>query len=537
MPDCVKNSTDIGEKIISETGDVALDTLRSVFGYNQFKGKQEEAVKTILQKKDCVVLMPTGGGKTVCYAVPGIVMSGVTIVVTPLIALILDQVRRLQSVKISVCYLVSDMSEDQWSIVCHELSLASPSYKFLFTTPETLLTTKVRNLIQTMSASCTLAQFVVDEAHCIDQWGFNFRPSYSSLGALRDYGVPIVALTGTATWRTVEIIVMQLRMDNPVIIKQSFVRTSLTYSVVTKKSSAKDDIGKLIQEQFPDMCGIVYCSERRDTIDMAYTLKTKGINATYFHGALDPFEKKVNSSAWLEGRALVICATSAFGMGIDKPNVRFVIHLTIPKSPEEYYQEAGRAGRDGAPASCIIFFKFEDRVKKLRMISTLDDNDHKNLAHDSLNAMTMYCISNDCRTQLLLQYFGEKIPECNNCDNCKNTDHTECIEASNDAKNIISCVECMLQISVKVSFKALVLTFLGSKRKEITKKKFNEVECFGAGKGKFSFFTASTFVQLLITKNILKENIPSSNDVTTNATISIGDGANALLKGEITVAR
>lgn len=525
------------EAAVSQTGDVALDTLKNVFGYNQFRGKQQDAVNAILQRKDCVVLMPTGGGKTVCYAVPGIIMSGVTIVVTPLIALILDQVQRLRGVGLSVCYLVSSMKDEERLVVSHNLSMPNPSYKFLFTTPETITTQSVMDLMQVMTANNTLAQFVIDEAHCIDYWGFNFRPSYSSLGSLKDYGVSIVALTATATDRTVMVITSQLRMENPIILAQSFLRCNLHYSVVPKKSSAKEDIVKLIRDNFDNSCGIIYCSERKDTIEMAYTLNSKGINATYFHGALDPFEKKENSSAWLEGRALVVCATSAFGMGIDKPNVRFVIHLTLPKSPVEYYQESGRAGRDGAQAMCIIFFKFEDRGKQLRMISSLADNEHKILAHESLNAMTMYCISNACRTKQLLQYFGESVADCNNCDACHKADHQASSDASEDGKSVIQCVEGMLPLGHKVTFKAVVLTFLGSKRKEVTVKKFNEVQKFGTGKGKFSFQSASKFIQLLIVRNILKENIPSSTDATSTATISIGSEARALLNDEISVKR
>lgn len=191
-----------------------------------------------------------------------------------------------------------------------------------------------------------------------------------------------------------QVIAQQLRLQNPIVVSQSLLRSNLHFNVVPKKSSVKDDIAILIKENFGNSCGIVYCSERKDTIEIAYTLNIKGVNATYFHGALDPFEKKEISSAWLEGRALVMCATSAFGMGIDKSNVRFVIHLTLPKSPVEYYQEAGRAGRDSAPAKCFIFYKFEDRGKQLRMISSLADNEHKNLAHENLNAMSMYCIRN-----------------------------------------------------------------------------------------------------------------------------------------------
>lgn len=333
-----------------------------MFGYDAFRGKQRDAVDAILNKNDCIILMPTGGGKTVCYAVPGIILPGVTIVVTPLIALILDQVQRLRRAELNVCYLVSSMKDEEKMVVFHNLSLPDPSCKFLFTTPETITTRNVKCLIQTMTANNTLTQFVIDEAHCIDCWGFNFRPSYSSLGLLKDYGVPVVALTATATDRTVSVISLQLRLENPAIITQSFLRTNLHFSVVLKKSSAKDDIAKLITENFAHSCGIIYCLERKDTIEMAYTLNTKGINAGYFHGALDPFEKKETSSAWLEGRALVMCATSAFGMGIDKINVRFVIHQTIRKSPVEDYQEAGRAGRDGAQVYHFLQIRGQDQT-------------------------------------------------------------------------------------------------------------------------------------------------------------------------------
>ena len=344
----------------SQTGDVALDTLKNVFGHNSFHGKQQDVVNAILQGHDCIALLPTGAGKTIYYAVPGMILHEVSVVITPLIALILDQVQRLRGAGVTVAYLVSSMKDEEKEVVRHNLSMPNPSYKFLFTTPETITTTSVKRLIQLMCANKTLAQFVIDEAHCIDYWGFNFRPSYSSLGTLKDYDVPIVALTATATDRTVSVISLQLRLQNPIIIAQSFLRSNLHFSVVSKKSSVKDDIAKLINENFSNCCGIIYCSERKDTIEMAYTLNSKGVNATYFHGALDPFEKKETSSAWLEGRAFVMCPTSAFGMGIDKPNVCFVFHLTLPKSPVEYYQEAGRAGRDGAQSTCTIFFKFED---------------------------------------------------------------------------------------------------------------------------------------------------------------------------------
>lgn len=521
----------------SQTGDVALDTLKNVFGHNSFRGKQQDVVNAILQGHDCIALLPTGAGKTICYAVPGMILHGVSVVITPLIALILDQVQRLRGAGVTVAYLVSSMKDEEKEVVRHNLSMPNPSYKFLFTTPETITTTSVKRLIQLMCANKTLAQFVIDEAHCIDYWGFNFRPSYSSLGTLKDYDVPIVALTATATDRTVSVISLQLRLQNPIIIAQSFLRSNLHFSVVSKKSSVKDDIAKLINENFSNCCGIIYCSERKDTIEMAYTLNSKGVNATYFHGALDPFEKKETSSAWLEGRAFVMCATSAFGMGIDKPNVRFVFHLTLPKSPVEYYQEAGRAGRDGAQSTCTIFFKFEDRGKQLRMISSLADNEHKILAHESLNAMSMYCSSNNCRTKQLLQYFGEVVLDCNNCDACQRADHQASRDASEDGKNVIQCVQGMLQLVPKVTFKVTVLTFVGSRRKEVTAKKFNQVDKFGAGKGKFSFQSASKFIQLLIVRNILKEELPSSTESTSTATIVVGPEARALLQDEISVNR
>ena len=197
-----------------------------MFGYDAFRGKQRDAVDAILNKNDCIILMPTGGGKTVCYALPGIILPGVTIVVTPLIALILDQVQRLRRAELNVCYLVSSMKDEEKMVVFHNLSLPDPSCKFLFTTPETITTTNVKCLMQTMTANNTLTQFVIDEAHCIDCWGFNFRPSYSSLGLLKDYGVPVVALTATATDRTVSVISLQLRLENPAIITQSFLRSN-----------------------------------------------------------------------------------------------------------------------------------------------------------------------------------------------------------------------------------------------------------------------------------------------------------------------
>ncbi|KAL9980641.1 hypothetical protein ACROYT_G009251 [Oculina patagonica] len=426
---------------ISQTGDVALDTLKNVFGHNSFRGKQLDVVNTILQGHDCIALLPTGAGKTICYAVPGIILHGISIVITPLIALILDQVQRLRGAGVNVSYLISSMKDEEKEVVRHNLSMPNPSYKFLFTTPETITTPSVKSLIQLMSTNKTLAQFVIDEAHCIDYWGFNFRPSYSSLGILKDYDVPIVALTATATDRTVSVISLQLRLQNPIIIAQSFLRSNLNFSVVSKKSTVKDDIANLINENFSNCCGIIYCSERKDTIEMAYTLNSKGVNATYFH------------------------------------------------------------------------------------------------AHESLNAMSMYCISNNCRTKQLLQYFGEAVLDCNNCDVCQRADHQASRDASEDGKNVIQCVQGMLHLVPKVTFKAIALTFVGSRRKEVTAKKFNQVDKFGSGKGRFSFQSASKFIQLLVVRNILKEELPSSTESTSTATIAVGPEARALLEDEISVNR
>ncbi|KAJ7376891.1 hypothetical protein OS493_031770 [Desmophyllum pertusum] len=434
---------------IELSGNKALDTLRSVFNLPQFRGRQQEAIESVLNGQNTVLIMPTGGGKTICYAVPALMEQKLTVVIFPLLALLLDQVERMRSRGLNACYFMSDMDPTEKENVMHKLNFNPPEYNFLFLTPETVL--------------------------------------------------------------------------SPTVFEQ--------------KSDGKVALVELVKKEYPEQCGIVYCVLRSDTVDVAYSLKTAGVNAVFFHAGMDVFAKQQSVESWKSGAAHVMCATVAFGMGIDKPNVRFVIHHSVPKDLESYVQESGRAGRDGKDAHCYILFRFEDRTKHLRNISSLPDNDRKIICLNGLNDIVKYCITPVCRRQQIVTYFDESDNSgnlCNkSCDVCCSNKAVAPVDHSEDAIEVVNCLESMQQVQEKVTTKFLVLTFRGSKANTVINKGFQNVREYGKGKTNFSEKELQKFIQYLIIESILHEKLRPVNENSTTPYLVKGTNAYKLINKEI----
>lgn len=460
------------------TGDKVTDILQHIFGYSSFKQGQEQTIRTILEGCDTLVVMPTGGGKTLCYAIPAIISKGLTIVVTPLLALMDDQVRRLRAQKINVCYINSRMTEEEKGPVIHCLSQEECPHDILLITPEALISIQFEAVVKRMTETGNLARIVVDEAHGVDTWGNEFRPSYSELSVFKDHSIQFVAFTGTATDITEQRIIESLKLECPCTVRVSLDQPNLSFTVAEKKESkSMEEIAETIVKEHSGKCGIVYCFSTRDTLDMAYHLKRRGIKAVYYHGQLDLFEKDRNAATWLESRADVMCATNAFGMGIDKKDVRFVIHHSMPKSMEEYFQEAGR---DGNPAQCTLLFRFQDRVKHMKHISEIEDPSHRACAKKRLDGITKFCIAKECRKQSMLQYFNDndKSGPCQVCDACLNS-LEQLTDMTDPANDILTSTSEILTFQPKVSSKYIVLVYRGHKTKDIITKGLHTLPSFG----------------------------------------------------------
>src|SRR5947209_6649745 len=406
--------------------------LKKHFGYDEFRPLQEGIIRDALAGRDVFALMPTGGGKSLCFQLPSLLRDGLTIVVSPLISLMKDQVDALQTSGIAATFLNSAL--DRHEAVERLRGLNRGEYRLLYVAPERLM---LEGFLE-RALTWNIAQIAIDEAHCISEWGHDFRPEYRELKKLRRHlpDVPIMALTATATERVRKDIVDQLHLRNARCYIASFNRANLTYRVVPK-SSPYEQVLKLIRGR-PNESGIVYCASRRTADSLAAKLNADGVKAKPYHAGLESADRTKHQEQFLRDDARVITATIAFGMGINKPNVRFVVHHDLPKNIESYYQETGRAGRDGLPSECVLLFSASDVVKQRRFIEAKSEREQR-IAQEQLRDMIHYAETRDCRRATLLKYFGEEFPvPCNGCDNC--LEPREMFDGTVHAQKFLSCV-------------------------------------------------------------------------------------------------
>ena len=392
--------------------------LKTVFGYDGFRGDQAEIIDTLVAGDDALVLMPTGGGKSLCYQIPALLRRGTGVVVSPLIALMQDQVDAMTALGVRAAFLNSTLTPDERGAVIARLRAGE--LDLLYVAPEGLLTPATIALLDEAHRDGGIALFAIDEAHCVSQWGHDFRPDYLGLNLLgeRYADVPRVALTATATAATRADIVTRLGLDRARVFVESFDRPNIQYRIVPK-ASPDQQLLRLLRQEHPGEAGIVYCLSRASTEKVAQMLSANGIDALPYHAGLPAEVRSAHQGRFLREDGLVMVATIAFGMGIDKPDVRFVAHLDLPKSVEGYYQETGRAGRDGQPATAWLAYGLAEVVQQRRLIELSDgDEAHKRNLATHLNAMLALCEAVECRRVQLLAYFGEASRPCGNCDTC-----------------------------------------------------------------------------------------------------------------------
>ncbi|PYL29892.1 MAG: DNA helicase RecQ [Verrucomicrobia bacterium] len=449
-------------------------SLKKHFGYDEFRPLQEEIVSDALAGRDVFALMPTGGGKSLCFQLPALLRDGLTIVISPLISLMKDQVDALQTSGIAATFLNSAL--DRHQAVERLRGLNRGQYRMLYLAPERLM---LDGFLE-RALNWNITQIAIDEAHCISEWGHDFRPEYRELKKLRRHlpDVPIMALTATATERVRKDIVDQLHLDDARCYVASFNRPNLTYRVVPK-SSPYEQVLAFVRSR-SDESGIVYCASRKTADSLATKLNGDGVKAKPYHAGLEPKERTKHQELFLRDDARVITATIAFGMGINKPNVRFVVHHDLPKNIESYYQETGRAGRDGLPSECVLLFSASDVVKQRRFIEEKSEREQR-IAREQLRDMIHYAETRDCRRTTLLKYFGEEFPApCNGCDNC--LEPRETFDGTVPAQKFLSCIHRVRQKSgFSFGLNHIVDVLSGADTEPIRQRGHNQLSTYGIG--------------------------------------------------------
>ncbi|PIM99694.1 ATP-dependent DNA helicase [Handroanthus impetiginosus] len=504
---------------------------KKVFGNHSFRPNQREVINATMSGCDVFVLMPTGGGKSLTYQLPALICPGITLVISPLVSLIQDQIMHLLQANIPAAYLSANMEWIEQQEILRELNSDYCKYKLLYVTPEKVAKSDVLlRQLESLHARESLARIVIDEAHCVSQWGHDFRPDYQGLGILKKKfpTVPVLALTATATISVKEDVVQALGLENCIVFRQSFNRPNLRYSVVPKTKKCVEDIDKFIKENHFDECGIIYCLSRMDCEKVAEKLQEYGHKAAFYHGSMESTQRAMIQKQWSKDEINIICATVAFGMGINKPDVRFVIHHSLPKSIEGYHQECGRAGRDGQPSSCVLYYSYSDYIRVKHMISQgvieqtpfASGYNRANMAPsgrlletntENLLRMVSYCENDiDCRRLLQLIHFGEKFNSLNcqkTCDNCSK--NQTCVEkdVTEIAKQLVELVKITGQ---HFSTAHLLEVYRGSLSQFVKKHRHDKLSLHGAGKH-LAKGEASRVLRHLVIEDMLVEDVKKSD--------------------------
>lgn len=503
------------EKLPESDTATPLEVLSKVFGYNKFRDGQEAVINAVVDGRDALVLLPTGGGKSLCYQIPALVREGVAVVVSPLISLMQDQVEQLREAGVSAAYINSTQDQEQQQSVLSRIT--GCTLQLLYVSPEKLLTPWLMSFLQ----SQTVSLFAVDEAHCVSHWGHDFRQDYRALGLLKQRfpSIPVIGLTATADAATQADILVQLNLQDPFVYKGSFDRPNIRYRVMPKYK-AFDQVRDYVKQQ--DGSGIIYCNSRAKVDDLHAKLHREGISCAAYHAGKDADEREYVQRRFLNDQVDIVIATVAFGMGINKSNVRYVVHHDVPRSIENYYQETGRAGRDGLESEAMLLFDEKDAARVRQWIEQGEATDRLDVEIQKFASMEAFAEAQTCRRQVLLNYFSQySDTACGNCDIC--IDPPKLIDGLVIAQKILSCI---LRLNQQAGSQYVIDVIRGKALKRIQEAGHHQLSTYGIGKEKPDGYWHSMINQL-IHKGLVRV------DLTAGAMLRLNENARSVLKGEV----